>query len=136
MEKLKRFAQNLDNIKTRNNKSLTEFAQEIGIAKSTVQSILKDGNTTLDTAIRISTALGISLDDLLSEDIEYIENDGKDTDDKTDEKDGGEAKTGSLETGMDILKRVLSRFDNLDYNEQLELEYCIVRIMDILGKKK
>lgn len=124
MEKLKRFAQNLDNIKTRNNKSLTEFAQEIGIAKSTVQSILKDGNTTLDTAIRISTALGISLDDLLNEDIDDIEN------------DGGEAKAGSLETGFEILKRVLGRFDNLDYNEQLELEYCIVRIMDILGKKK
>lgn len=124
MEKLKRFAQNLDNIKTRNNKSLTEFAQEIGIAKSTVQSILKDGNTTLDTAIRISTALGISLDDLLNEDIDDIEN------------DGGEAKAGSLETGFGILKRVLGRFDDLDYNEQLELEYCIVRIMDILGKKK
>lgn len=124
MEKLKRFAQNLDNIKTRNNKSLTEFAQEIGIAKSTVQSILKDGNTTLDTAIRISTALGISLDDLLNEDIDDIEN------------DGGETKAGSLETGFEILKRVLGRFDNLDYNEQLELEYCIVRIMDILGKKK
>lgn len=124
MEKLKRFAQNLDNIKTRNNKSLTEFAQEIGITKSTVQSILKDGNTTLDTAIRISTALGISLDDLLNEDIDDIEN------------DGGEAKAGSLETGFEILKRVLGRFDDLDYNEQLELEYCIVRIMDILGKKK
>ena len=124
MEKLKRFAQNLDNIKTRNNKSLTEFAQEIGIAKSTVQSILKDGNTTLDTAIRISTALGISLDDLLNEDIDDIEN------------GGGEAKAGSLETGFEILKRVLGRFDDLDYNEQLELEYCIVRIMDILGKKK
>lgn len=124
MEKLKRFAQNLDNIKTRNNKSLTEFAQEIGIAKSTVQSILKDGNTTLDTAIRISTALGISLDDLLNEDIDDIEN------------GGGEVKAGSLGTGFEILKRVLGRFDNLDYNEQLELEYCIVRIMDILGKKK
>lgn len=124
MEKLKRFAQNLDNIKTRNNKSLTEFAQEIGIAKSTVQSILKDGNTTLDTAIRISTALGISLDDLLNEDIDDIEN------------GGSEAKAGSLETGFEILKRVLGRFDALDYNEQLELEYCIVRIMDILGKKK
>lgn len=124
MEKLKRFAQNLDNIKTRNNKSLTEFAQEIGIAKSTVQSILKDGNTTLDTAIRISTALGISLDDLLNEDIDDIEN------------GGGETKAGSLETGFEILKRVLGRFDDLDYNEQLELEYCIVRIMDILGKKK
>ena len=37
----------------------------MGIPKSTVQAIMMDGNTTVDTLIRMANALNISLDDLV-----------------------------------------------------------------------
>lgn len=69
----KNLSQNLKLIREQRNISLTEFSKEIGIPKSTLQSILKDGNTTLDTAIRISEGLGIPLDALLRD--EYFTDD-------------------------------------------------------------
>lgn len=46
-------------------KTLSEFSREIGIAKSTLQSVMVDGNTTVDTLIRIANGLDITLDDLV-----------------------------------------------------------------------
>lgn len=42
--------------------SLAEFSRELDIPQSTLKSILKDGNTTLETVIRISRRLDSSLD--------------------------------------------------------------------------
>ncbi len=42
--------------------SLAEFSRELSIPKSTLQSILKGGNTTLDTALRISNSIETPLD--------------------------------------------------------------------------
>ena len=41
---------------------MAEFAQETSAPKSTLQDVLKDGRTTLDTARCISHGLGIPLD--------------------------------------------------------------------------
>lgn len=46
-------------------KSLSDFARELSIPKSTIQAAMADGNTTLDTLIRIANALGVSLDELV-----------------------------------------------------------------------
>ena len=51
--------QNLRNI------SVAEFSKELDIPDSTLRALLKDSNTTLDTAVRISNSLGISLDNLV-----------------------------------------------------------------------
>lgn len=45
--------------------SLAEFSEELGIARSTVQSILSDGNTTVDTLVRMANAIDVSLDELV-----------------------------------------------------------------------
>lgn len=42
-----------------------EFAEELGIPKSTLRAVMKDGNTTLDTAIRIAESMGTGLDSLV-----------------------------------------------------------------------
>jgi len=55
------FRQNLAALKEARALSLAEFSEELGIPKSTLQSVLGSGQTTLDTACRISNAAGISL---------------------------------------------------------------------------
>ena len=47
MNKVENFAKNLESIRKTRKKSLTEFAREIGIPKSTLQSILKMGTQLL-----------------------------------------------------------------------------------------
>lgn len=42
--------------------TLTEFSQELDLPKSTLRAVLKEGNTTLDTAIRISEGMNTGLD--------------------------------------------------------------------------
>ncbi len=68
MDKHHNFAKNLASIQKLREYSLVEFSKEIGVPKSTLQSVLENGHTTLDTAIRISEGLNIPLDTLLSED--------------------------------------------------------------------
>ena len=68
MDKLELFARNLEAIRKVNGQSLAEFAKEIGIPKSTLQSIRLSGNTTLNTAIQISDGLKIPLDSLVNDD--------------------------------------------------------------------
>ena len=63
-QKHKNLAKSLKNLREARGLSLSEFAKELGIPKSTLQSILQDGQTTLHTAIRISERLGIPVDAL------------------------------------------------------------------------
>lgn len=53
------------------NKSQAEFAKELGIPKSTFGAILRTGNTTVDTLLRISKYTGFVPSGLL----ELFEND-------------------------------------------------------------
>lgn len=46
-------------------KTLAEFSLELDIPKSTLQSVMVDGNTTVDTLVRMSNALNESLDKLV-----------------------------------------------------------------------
>lgn len=64
LERHEIFAKNLETIREINGQSIEEFAEEIGLPKSTLQSIRLSGNTTLDTAMRIADGLGLSLDSL------------------------------------------------------------------------
>ena len=56
MEKRNRLAENLRLYQQMRDKTLAELSAELGVARSTVQSILTDGNTTVDTLVRIHTA--------------------------------------------------------------------------------
>lgn len=67
MEKHNYLAQNLNNYKSIRNISAKQLAKELDIPQSTLSSILKDGNTTLDTVLRISEKIGIGLDSLVSD---------------------------------------------------------------------
>lgn len=67
MEKHEIFAKNLEAIRIYKEQSISEFAGEIGVPKSTLQSIRVNGHTTLDTAIRIADGLGLPLDSLISD---------------------------------------------------------------------
>ena len=64
-EKHKNMAENLKNMRKARRLSLAEFSKELDIPKSTLQSVLADGQTSLNTAIRISEKLHISLDTLI-----------------------------------------------------------------------
>ena len=67
LEKHEIFAKNLETIRRYRNQSVGEFSREIGIPKSTLQSVRNSGNTTLDTALRIADGLGLPLDSLTSD---------------------------------------------------------------------
>ena len=67
MDKHQNFAKNLAAIRNAREESLVEFSKELGVPKSTLQAILGDGNTTLNTALRISERLNIPLDDLVND---------------------------------------------------------------------
>lgn len=68
MEHNNYLAQNLKTYKSLQKKSLRTFAEQLGIPTSTLSNLLKDGNTTLDTAIRLSENLNISMDMLFKDD--------------------------------------------------------------------
>ena len=68
LDKQETFAKNLEAIREINGQSIAEFAKAAHIPKSTLQSIRLNGHTTLDTAIRISDALGLPLDSLVGDD--------------------------------------------------------------------
>ena len=65
MERTNHLSDNLKAYKEGMGKSLSDFARELSIPKSTIQAAMADGNTTLDTLIRIANALGVSLDELV-----------------------------------------------------------------------
>ena len=43
----------------------TEFAQALDLPKSTLQAVMLDGNTTLETLIHMANALDVTLDELV-----------------------------------------------------------------------
>lgn len=65
MEKSNNLSNNLKAYQQARNLSLIEFSEELSIPKSTLRSVMRDGNTTLDTAIRLAEGMGVSLDDLV-----------------------------------------------------------------------
>ena len=67
MEHCQNFAANLNAIRRLRNLSLSEFSRELGIPKSTLQSILADGNTSLHTALYIADSLNVPLSSLTGE---------------------------------------------------------------------
>lgn len=56
---------NLRILKAVKHLSLAEFSAEMHIARATLQSIMKDGHTTLDTACQIANAMNMPLSTLL-----------------------------------------------------------------------
>ena len=67
MEKHEIFARNLEIIRCYRNQSVGEFSKELGVPKSTLQSVRHSGHTTLDTALRIADGRGLPLDNLTSD---------------------------------------------------------------------
>lgn len=64
MGRCQNFAKSLDAIRTLRSVNLTAFSEELGIPKSTLQTILKDGNTSLHTALNIADRLKVPLSSL------------------------------------------------------------------------
>lgn len=111
MDRHEVFARNLSRIKTINGQSLGEFAQEIGIPKSTLKAALGTGNIMLDTAIRISDGLNIPLDELLSDE--------------------------SLARRLDVLQRVLQYlewFSVLPSGDREEVLFHLQKILEVMCK--
>lgn len=67
MDQCGHFAKSLEAIRKVNNANLTEFSEELDIPKSTLQDILKDGNTSLHTALHIADRLNVPLSTLTSD---------------------------------------------------------------------
>lgn len=65
MERTNLLSINLKAYQRARRKTLAEFSEELGVAKSTIQSVMVDGNTTLDTLVRVANALQVSLDELV-----------------------------------------------------------------------
>lgn len=61
MNNPRNFGSNLRFLKQGRRLSLTEFSEILQIPRSTLQAVLEDGNTSLDTACRIADALQIPL---------------------------------------------------------------------------
>lgn len=69
MEKNRIFSKNLKIIRDRKRLSMAEFSAALDVPKSTIQSIMDGGNTTLYTAIHIADRLNIPLGVLLNEEL-------------------------------------------------------------------
>lgn len=65
MEQSNSLSKNLKEFQRARGKTLTEFSEELGIAKSTVRSVMEGGNTTLYTLIHFANALHTDLDSLV-----------------------------------------------------------------------
>ncbi len=109
MEKKNQLASTLRTIQKESGKSQVEFSKELGIPRSTIQSMLSDGNATLDTLIRISNATQLSLDELVF----------------------GESASKSI----DQLTSLLQKFDfyaRLSPDKQSECHRLVVAILELL----
>lgn len=68
MEKGHNLSESLRKLQKEASKSQAEFAKELGIPKSTFGTILRTGNTTVDTLLRISERTGLTPNELLGYD--------------------------------------------------------------------
>lgn len=89
--------------------SLQEFADELNIPRSTLQSILAEGNTTMETLMRISESTGIPPELLLADD----------------------SLPGKLGVARWLL-RGLNRFDTLEAPKQQKLADHINGILEVV----
>ena len=67
MKEYNHLARNLRSYKAAKNLTTKQLSSELDIPEATLRNVMKDGNTTLDTVIRISKALDISLDMLIND---------------------------------------------------------------------
>ena len=67
MKEYNHLARNLKSYKATKNLTTKQLSCELDIPEATLRNVMKDGNTTLDTVIRISKALDISLDMLIND---------------------------------------------------------------------
>ena len=75
VERVNNLSTNLKTLQEGRGQNLTEFSRELCIPKSTLQSVMTDGNTTLDTLIRIANALNTSLDELVFSEMDVEQKD-------------------------------------------------------------
>lgn len=69
MDKHKIFANNLKAIRKAKGLTIAEYSAMLDIPRSTLQNVLVDGHMTLDTAVRISEHLDVSLDALMGDEL-------------------------------------------------------------------
>lgn len=105
------FAKNLEMIRKINHASIAEFSEELDIPKSTLQDILKDGNTSLHTALHIARQLKVPLSTLT-----------------------GEVIPGENLTALSALLQSFGWFDSLSREDQKVVAKHIRAIMEILQK--
>ena len=77
MDKHQNVASNLNMIRKAMGMSMSEFSKELGVPKSTIQSILEGGQMTLYTALLISERLKVPIDiltgtSLTTEKLEFL----------------------------------------------------------------
>lgn len=111
MDRCRNFAKCLDAIRNLSHSNLTTFSEELGIPKSTLQAILKNGNTSLHTALIIADHLNVPLSSL--------------TDDVTPEEN------------LDAVAALLNCFkwfDRLSKEDQKKVAYHIHAIAEVLQK--
>lgn len=65
MQRKNNLSKNLKTLQKVRHITQAEFARELDMPKSTLQTVMMDGNTSLDTLIHIANALNISLDELV-----------------------------------------------------------------------
>lgn len=111
MDSCQNFANNLNTIRRFKNYSLKEFAQRLDIPKSTLQSILEDGNTSLNTALYIAERLEVPLSTLT-----------------------GEIIPAELLDSILALMKCLSKFADLPGEAQDEIIFNIRGIVEVLKK--
>ena len=104
-----RIAENLKSYQELHKYTLAEFAQKLGIPKSTLQSVMQDGNTTVDTLIKIQQGLGMSLDELVYGEMSKV-----------------------LSGGMHELLKGISRYADMDAAHQERLRNLMNSLFDEL----
>ena len=67
MKEYNHLSRNLRSYKAAKNLTTKQLSSELDIPEATLRNVMKDGNTTLDTVIRISKGLDISLDMLIND---------------------------------------------------------------------
>lgn len=111
MNQCHNFAKSLEMIRKIKCASMAEFSEELDVPKSTLQDILKDGNTSLHTALHIAGQLKVSLSTLT-----------------------GEVIPAENFAALPALLQFLGWFDSLSAEQQAEIAVHIHAILEALQK--